>query len=245
MPGSRDDSLLFSLKALEDLEAQRIAMERAERDRVLEAEARRRADDARRAREVEMRHVEEAEARRLEAERARRDEEAQREAEKLAAIERARAEVDARARSDLARAEAARDVELAKTRAVAARGRYRFFLGLSAAATVAVGAMATVLSSKLRAMTETDERRASALESARRDCERAERALDGARREIGDLRARLHASSAPARDVPDAPKRPAPPKKGFRTVLTRPDDTSSAPCADGDPLGGCLPQKRK
>lgn len=244
MPASRDDSLSFSLKALEDLEVKRIDDEQAVAARAREASARRRADAEERARQAEARRVREEEERRLAAERARREEEARLEAEKGAAIARARAEVDARARAELARAEAARDVELAKVRASAEKGRYRFFLALSLSATVVVGVMAALLSHRLRERTEDDERRASALESARRDRERAEEALAGARREIGDLRARLPwaaTSSAPA-VAPEPPKSvPAVPpgRKPVRRKSSKADDPGACTADEHDPMG-CL-----
>jgi membrane protein involved in colicin uptake len=243
----RDNSLLFSLKSLEELEASRIEEERAAKERARAAEDRQRARVERLAREAEMRRVEEEERRRLDAERARREEETRLEAEKLASIERVRAEVEARSRAELAQSHAAHDIELAKVHANAARGRYRFFLGLSVLATVAVAAIAGVLSRKLAELNDEGIRRASALELARKDRVDAERALNGARQEIGDLRERLRIRDSMA-GAPVAPKNPS--TKEPATVAPKKPTKNSGPapsasCLEGDPLGGCLPPKKK
>lgn len=247
MRENRDSSLLFSLKALEELEAGRIEEERAVKERARAAAERQRARVERLAREAEMRRIEEEERRRLDAERARREEETRLEAEKLAAIERVRAEVDARSRAELARSQAAQEVELAKVRATGARGRYRFFLALSVLATVAIALFAGALSKNMKEMSDEDIRRASALESARKDREEAERVLNGARREIGELRERLRIRDSMV-GAPVAPKNPSTkepatvsPKKPTKNSEPAP----SATCLEGDPLGGCLPPKKK
>jgi len=248
MPETRDNSLLFSLQALQELETNRIEEERVAKERVRATEERHRARVERLAREAEMRRVEEEERRRLEAERARREEEARLEAEKLAAIERIRAEVDARSRAELAQSQAAHDIEVAKVRATAALGRYRFLLGLSVLATVAVGAIAGVLSKHLKDLNEEGVRTASTLESVRKDREEIEQALNGARREIGDLRERLRIRNSSAegssmsngtslKDPGDKARPKKPPKNS--------EPAPSATCLEGDPLGGCLPPKRK
>lgn len=238
MSGTRDSSLLFSLKALERLETTRVEEERAAKVRAAADRERQRADAERRTREAEAQRIEEEALRRIEADRARREEEARLEAQKLSAIERVRAEVDARARAELARAQAARDVEIAKAHATASRGRYRFLLGISVAATVAIGAMAAVLTTRLNAATEEDTRRASALESARKDCRRTEEALMGARREIGDLRERLRAASSPSA-APDTPK--ATTEFGAKPTHQKPSKAgpvTPATCDQWDPMCG-------
>jgi dTMP kinase len=248
MPETRDNSLLFSLKALQELEANRIEEERVAKERVRVAEERHRARVERLAREADMRRVEEEERRRLDAERARREEEARLEAEKLAAIERIRAEVDARSRADLARTQAAHDVEIAKAHATSALGRYRFLLGLSVVATLAVAAIAAVLSKNLKEVNDVGIRTASALESARRDREEIEQALNGARREIGDLRERLRVRKVSADAAPPS-SGPSPREPGDRTRPKKPlknsEPAPSATCLEGDPLGGCLPPRKK
>jgi hypothetical protein len=248
MPERRDNSLLFSLKAIEELEESRIEAERVAKQRARSAEERQRARMERLAREAEMRRVEEEEKRRLEAERVRREEEARLEAEKLAAIERVRAEVDSRARSELERARAAQELELAKVQATAARGRYRFLLGLSAAALLAVGAIAAVLSRSLGERKEEAIRTASALESARKEREDAQAALNGARREIGDLRERLRIRNA-STEASVEPKDPST-KGPVQKVRPkgRPKGEEPAPaasCDEWDPMGGCLPPRKK
>lgn len=248
MRDTKDSSLLFSLKALEELETNRIEEERAVEERARAAEERQRARVERLAREAEVRRIEEEEKRRLEAERARREEQARLEAEKLAAIERVRAEVDARSRADLARAQAAQDIELAKVRSTAATGRYRFLLALSALAIVAIGAIAGVLSKSLSERTEEDLRRASALESARKEREEVQAALNGARREIGDLHSRLRtyaSSSAAPVATKDPPAKEIGGKPGPKKPTRKEEPTQIANCEDGDPLGGCLPSKKK
>jgi dTMP kinase len=247
MRESRDSSLLFSLKALEALEASRIEEERAAKERARAAEERQRARIERLAREAEMRRVEEEERRRLELERARREEEARLEAEKLASIERVRAEIEARSRTELAQSHAAHDIELAKVHANAARGRYRFFLGLSVMAMTAVAGIAGVLSNKLSRLNDEDARRASALESARKDREEAERVLNGARREIGDLRERLRIRDSMA-GAPVTPKNPSTKEPATVSPKKPPKNSEPAPsatCLEGDPLGECLPPKKK
>ena len=244
MSETRDNSLLFSLKALEELEESRIEEERAAKERAQAAAERQRARVERLARETEMRRIEEEERRRLEAERSRREEEARLEAEKLATIERVRAEVDARSRTELAQSRAIHDFELAKVQATAARGRYRFLLGLSVLATVAVSGVAGVLSKKLGELSDENVRSASALESARKDREEAERALNGARREIGDLRERLRLRDSMA----VAPRNPST-KEPATVAPKRPNKNDepapAASCLEGDPLGGCLPPRKK
>jgi translation initiation factor IF-2 len=245
MRESKDNSLLFSLKALGEMEQKRIEEDLAARERARAAEERQRARLERLAHEAEMRRVEEEEKRRLEAERARRAEEAELEAQRLAAIERARAEVEAVAKAERVRSQAAHDIELAKARAAAARGRYRFFLGLSVFALVAVGSMAAMLSKELRVTTEEDVRRASALESARRDRDEAQQMLSGARQEIGDLRERLRVPGAPPA-APEPPKgAPAAPGKNLRKPPKRGEPAPEASCDEWDPMGGCLPPKKK
>jgi hypothetical protein len=248
MPDARDNSLLFSLKALEELETKRVEEERATRERARAAEDRQRARIERLAREAEMRRVEEEETRRIEAERARREEEARLEAEKLATIERVRAEVDARSRAELAQSRAANDIELAKVHATAARGRYRFLLGLSVLATIVVAAFAAVLSKNLNELGDEDVRRASALEIARKDREEAERALNGARREIGELRDRLRNRNivADAAATPkDVPPKQNPGKSGPKKPPKDSEPAPAANCLDGDPLCGRLPSHKK
>jgi len=247
MRENRDNSLVFSLKALEELETKRVEEERATKERARAAEERQRARVERLAREAEVRRVEEEERRRLEAERARREEAARLEAEKLAAIERVRAEVEVRSRTELAQSQAVRDVELAKVHATAALGRYRFFLGLSILATIAVGAIAGVLSKNLKDLNEEGIRTASALESARKDREEVEKALNGARREIGDLRERLrvHGTTADATGSPkDVPSK-LPGKGGSKKPPKNSEPAPAASCLEGDPLGGCLPSGKK
>jgi hypothetical protein len=246
MPDARDNSLLFSLKALEELETNRIEEERAAKERARAAEERQRTRIERLAREAEIRRVEEEERRRLEAEKARREDEARLEAEKLAAIERVRAEVDARSLAERAQSHAAHEIELARVHATAARGRYRFFLGLSVVATIAVAAFAAVLSKNLNELGGEDVRRASALEIARKDREEAERALNGARREIGELRERLRTRGTPdAAAVPGvSPMQPAG-KTGSKKPPKYSEPAPAATCLEGDPLGGCLPSGKK
>lgn len=247
MPETRDNSLLFSLRALEELEANRIDEERVTKERARAAEERHRARVERLAREAEMRRVEEEERRRLEADRARREEEARLEAEKLGAIERIRAEVEARSRAELAQSRAAHDIEVAKVHATAALGRYRFLLSLSVLATVALGAISAVLSKNLKDLGEEGIRTASALESARKDRQEIEQALNGARREIGDLRERLRVRNSSAEVLP-APKDPAgrePIQKGPTRKPPKNSEPAPSACLDGDPLGGCLPPGKK
>jgi hypothetical protein len=234
MPETRDNSLVFSLKALEELEEKRIDEERAAKERARAAAERQRARVERFAREAETRRIEEEERRRLDAERARRDEEARLEAEKLAAIERVRAEVEARSRAALAESRAAQDLELARVQATAARGRYRFFLGLSVSATIAVAGIAAVLSKKLNDLNEEGIRTASALESARKDREEVEKALNGARREIGDLRERLRSYSTPAVPKDTGVKEPV--QKGPKRPLKKDNPAPGASCNPWDPM---------
>ncbi|HEY8075490.1 MAG TPA: hypothetical protein VIF62_15305 [Labilithrix sp.] len=113
---SRDESVTFSLRELEQLENERLEREKRQREDELHAmqrakeEAERRAEEERTARlRMEADEKERARLREIE-------EEARREAMSRAAVEQARIEVEARTRADEADRERRHELELARIR---------------------------------------------------------------------------------------------------------------------------------
>jgi hypothetical protein len=248
MAASQDNSLLFSLKELEDIEQGRVDTERARVVSLREAERRAFLEHEKLEREAESRRLEEEEGRRRAEGARRRDEEGRRVAMERAVVERARAEVEARARIELERARAAHEVELENARSRAARRTHRVLLGVSLTTTIAAVGFAVVVSGELRERMRLDAAGSDLEGQERAQHQRTSRDLAAARTEIDDLQHRLEGfrgrpSPRPDSALPAVPGvAPSPPKgkRGFPL----PTPLSGRPCGlDGDPLDGCLPAR--
>jgi hypothetical protein len=242
----KEDSLLFSLRELETMEAQRIVEDRRRRE-AADADRKQLLLDAERLERAEREQAESREReRRLAEERALREEQAHLDAIHAGELERVRAEVRARAELEMAEARRRSEAELEEARGLASRRRYRWVVGASAVTTCATGAIAGFLSTQLRAMQAADAARAAVVAVDLENCGRARANLDETRKRIDALERQL----GPSRDTAVTPppglapgETQAPAVKGHGTVKKRSGAVPHAPtCSgDGDPLNGCLP----
>lgn len=239
--GRRDESVTFSLRELQELEQERIAREKREAEEREAAAARAREESARREAEaIAARERAEAEAR--EAERRRELEElARREAMQKALVEQARIEVEARTRAEEADRERRHERELAALRASQAKQGPGGFVAsaiggavvaLLAASVVYFAALKPNVDRQIAELGDQSSRADSRSAELERRADSLQAALDGAQRELKELRERPAPVAAPA------PKGPTATGTGPRT----PRATQAAPplpptvCLKGDPL---------
>jgi len=252
MADLRDDSILFSLKGLMDVEKERIDKERAERaERVREAQIAlaMQAERERVRREAEVKKaLNLAEAARLEAQR-RREEDARLEALKRTAVEAARIEVEARGRLEMMEQKLAHERRMLELREAPRRKRATrlAILGFSLAFATVAGA-ASFYYGTLRPDAERLRVAYAELVSAERGrADEAKRLLDRSNKRGDQLEAELRG----ARDEIDELKRAATAaggdtkteKRSVRPATFRSEASPSRKkrCNDdGDPLNGCL-----
>lgn len=248
MADSRDDSILFSLDGLMDVQKKRVEREHAARLREAEVALALQQQRERLRCEAEVRKAHSlAEAARLEAQR-RREEDARLEALKRAAVETARIEVEARARLEMMEQQQAHERRMQELRETTRRGRARVFavlgFGLSTLLGVAsLGAYYGKLkpdAERLRvAYTDLVSAERSRADETRRLLERSdqrkgelERELQLARDRIGELE-RTKLDAAPSEKQPAMRSGAAQPSTGKTAEKKRCTD-------DGDPMNPCL-----
>lgn len=248
MAASRDSSLLFSLKELEQIEHGRVAKERADSEARRDAERNAFLERERLAREAESHRLEEQERRQRAEEARRREERGRLVAIERAEVERARAEVEARSRVELERVREAHELVLETARSRADLRTYRFLIGASLAAALTAAGFAAAVSAEIRERDRLDSRRSVVDDAERAQHERTLHALEASRALVVDLERQI--GQLRASTVEPAPGVPA----GARPNVSLPSRISQFPvppkarperaCGlDGDPLNGCLPSR--
>lgn len=243
-PGSKDSSVLFSLKELMTLEEQRVQHE-LELERQAEAAilAREREEHARRVREDDERRAKEDEARRVAAQRAR-EEEARLEAIRHAEIERARLDAANAARLEELKREQAHQADLARLTQDRGKKRLRWLIAGTVALLVAVSVGGGLVIRAQAAHQRELEGRLASLESDRADLQaQADRATSPEER--ARLQAELDRKDQQIRDLQSqGATKPPPTATTAARPIPHPTATTTAtqkPCVkDMDPLNPCL-----
>jgi hypothetical protein len=241
----REDSLLFSLETLMARERERVALERAESERLQAVAAAARIREEKQRLEAELSRERELEQGRL-AEQQRLAEHAVRlDALRQGELERARREAEARAQSELLAQRHAHERRMTELRMQQSRTRDRACAAASSAllALLLPGALwfyfgharprAEQLQSELSKLASVERSRADEGLRALRASERERTRLAG---EVERLQA------VPARALPLTPARPAPTQTAKPQGLLKPPPPHKQKCKDNaDPLNPCLP----
>ncbi len=246
MAAKNDSSVLFSLRELVDLEAERIRDEEAAVQARLDAEAAARRDAERRAREAEAARLEALESERRVHEARAREEAARLEAMRLAEVERARVAAENQAR--LATLEREQEHARALAAISEAGGRKRLSLliaGLAVTLIFAVAGAGFVIHRANRA-TEAAQAEAARLEREVKALDEQKRALESEKvgksseeaRIIDEkIRALERAREGLGRPAAPAPTtRRAPTSAPAATTKSRGPAGCQPTCAKGDPI---------
>lgn len=248
MAHGRDDSMLFSLRGLLDLEKERLERESAERRRqeevaqALEREReriRREAEDRKRSSMIEAARL---------AEQRRREEEARLEALKQAAVECARVEAESRARAELTDKvhEHERALTLLKEEARRTRARHLSAAGFALFA-ISLVTSTTLYFAKLRPEAQRLHAAFDELVSAEHNrAEETKRLLERAERRRSELESELETAKKRIDTLESEKTTPAsdtPARGGTVPAATKPGASraGNTPCVDdGDPMNPCL-----
>lgn len=248
MADQRESSMLFSLKGLFDLEQDRVAEERAARERQARVFAQEQAERERRAREaLERRRVAEEHAAR-QGEILRREQEAALRARELATVERARAEAEARARLEQLELEQRhqRKLQELSEQGVARRGRQMALFGIGVALTTVLASAALYFGKLKPEAARLDDAYDRLVVVERERAEQAKTMLAKAEKKnrelvekVATLQSELDAvHAAPAKPKPATAAPSAAPGTGKPEAAPK---GTGKPCTDdGDPLNPCL-----
>jgi colicin import membrane protein len=241
-----ESSVLFSLKELMTIEEDRINQEDAERKRVAEDAERARLEAERRARDAEEARRRAEEQRRLQEEQQRREEGARLEAIRHAEIERSRLEQEQKARLEEMSQQQSHALQIAALHQDKSKQRLRNWLIAIASVLVVGGGVTGVLwwrnAQANEARIAAEQREAERL---RQEAERKQKELEAKLAQIEELQEKIRSAADPAEverlkkqldaAQTDATKlRPG----GYRPT-GKPGDPTSSPkktCQPGDPL---------
>jgi colicin import membrane protein len=244
----RQESLMFSLQALEEMEQERVRTEQAERLARAEAEQAALWEEERLRREAEARRARaELERERIEHLR-RKEEHARIEAMQQALVERARIEVEWQGRAEIDARQREHEARLAALDGKTRRQRLRWLGALFAALVVATGTWGASMLRRLQHAERVSRAQQETLDLERQNRRHAARLLELSERRAATIAAELDAARADtsrAAAAPTSEPRPAGAASRPRPVPSaRPQAAQARPCRnDGDPLDNCLPRR--
>jgi colicin import membrane protein len=239
----RQESLLFSLRVLEELEKDRVRAEQAERTARAEAERAALMEDEQRRREAEARRAHAELARQREEELRLAEEQARMEAMQQALVERARIEAEWRGRAAIESQHREHEARLAALTGAARRQRMRALLLVLAAVSMACAVGAATLVQRLRHTEGVTQAQRDTLELERQSRSQTSRLLELSERRASAIAAELETARR-AQGVVPAPAAPViqrtAPGRSAPAPQIKPGP-SRRPCKnDGDPMDDCL-----